>query len=372
MFRLAVSAIHRRTVTHITCCPSPIMQRVTSYRIRSFNPSTTLNIGRFFSSHTKDDPKNSVPSRVSNSSVKKSESQEKATGLTATLSKDAYRPPLAGDFVATDYGVRKYLQRVYFATGASVTGSIAISYAANLFVPAAAIEASTLPLVIGGTVGAIGCIVWFFGSSYKVMWRTLSAQHSNKTQHASLSVSTMTEQDSSIEAAPRHDSVAFRAVNSTSRQLAFVSFVACESLVIMPAISAAMVLHGGLVPAALAMTTVVMGGSWLFAMRKPLGSLEHWSGPLCAGLIGMIGMSLVGIGAHLAVGPNLFSNALFTVEPYIGVGIFTAFTAYDTHHAITQYQSGHPDHLEAALNFYLDAVNLFVRILEILSRFYRK
>lgn len=53
----------------------------------------------------------------------------------------------------------------------------------------------------------------------------------------------------------------------------------------------------------------------------------------------------------------------------MGVGIFTLLTASDTHKAIEQYREGDADHLMHAVSFYLNFVNIFVRIMEIVSRF---
>lgn len=43
-------------------------------------------------------------------------------------------------------------------------------------------------------------------------------------------------------------------------------------------------------------------------------------------------------------------------------------TAYDTQHAIDAYNNKEPDHLGHATNFYLDFMNIFIRVLEALAK----
>jgi FtsH-binding integral membrane protein len=44
-------------------------------------------------------------------------------------------------------------------------------------------------------------------------------------------------------------------------------------------------------------------------------------------------------------------------------------TAYDTHRAIEEYKAGNADHLYHAVSFYLNFLNIFVRVVEIMRRF---
>jgi len=165
--------------------------------------------------------------------------------------------------------------------------------------------------------------------------------------------------------------VAYVAVNSTGRKLAFVSFIAFESLVVALPVAVAMTISPVIVPVSIALTVSVMGGASLFAYMRPAGSLEHWQGPLMGGLMGIIGMGLVGIGAQMIMGPNSISHLLFTIEPYVGIALFTGLTAFDTQRAILEYRKGRADPLENALSLYLNAINLFIRIMELMGRFYK-
>jgi FtsH-binding integral membrane protein len=57
-----------------------------------------------------------------------------------------------------------------------------------------------------------------------------------------------------------------------------------------------------------------------------------------------------------------------SIEPYIGIGLFSALTSYDVHKSVQMYKDGNADYLTAAMEFYLDFVNLLIRFIEILSR----
>lgn len=63
----------------------------------------------------------------------------------------------------------------------------------------------------------------------------------------------------------------------------------------------------------------------------------------------------------------LGSAALSIMTSVIGIAIFTAMTAYDTHVAINSHDTGRPDHLQSVLAFYLDFMNLFLSILQLLN-----
>ena len=54
-------------------------------------------------------------------------------------------------------------------------------------------------------------------------------------------------------------------------------------------------------------------------------------GPILFGsLLSLIGIQLVSLGCMYFIGPNMFSSAVYTVYPYIGIGLFSAFQLYDT------------------------------------------
>ena len=55
------------------------------------------------------------------------------------------------------------------------------------------------------------------------------------------------------------------------------------------------------------------------------------------------------------------------VDTFLGIGIMTAFVAYDTHVAIKSYQLGYADHYLVAMDLSLDIWNILVRMMEVLG-----
>ena len=71
------------------------------------------------------------------------------------------------------------------------------------------------------------------------------------------------------------------------------------------------------------------------------------------------------------IGPNMFSSIVYRADTFLGVGLFTAFVAYDTHMAIKSYEEGYADHLLVSVDFILDFWNIMVRVIQILMMFTR-
>jgi FtsH-binding integral membrane protein len=96
------------------------------------------------------------------------------------------------------------------------------------------------------------------------------------------------------------------------------------------------------------------------------------TGPLVGALGGAIVLQLAGAASLYFIGPNLFSSVVYSVYPYVGLGLFSVFTAVDTHTAIAEYESGKADHLMHAVSFYLNFVNLFASLARIISDMLRE
>ena len=109
-----------------------------------------------------------------------------------------------------------------------------------------------------------------------------------------------------------------------------------------------------IIPAAGGVTTAVMVGMMHYALHTPK-SLIGWGPALHIGLWGLIGNGIVGC--------LLFPNNLsYMIDTFAGTALFMGITAYDTQCAIEAYQKKQPDHIGYATQFYLDFLNLFLRI----------
>lgn len=126
-----------------------------------------------------------------------------------------------------------------------------------------------------------------------------------------------------------------------------------------------------ILPTAVVLSTGIFASASAFAYSRPKGSLLSWGSSLYAGLIGIIGLNLVGLITQLVIGPNMFSFMCHRADTYIGLGIFTAMVAYDTHVAIQAYEAGYADHLGVSVDFILDFWNILVRVTEVLMIFTR-
>ena len=106
----------------------------------------------------------------------------------------------------------------------------------------------------------------------------------------------------------------------------------------------------------------------MFAYSRPTDSLLILKAPLCGALTGLVGMQLVNLGSSYFFGYNGFNQVLHTLDIYGGLVLFSALTAYDTHVAINSYKNQDSDHLGIAVNFYLDFINILIRMLEVVSK----
>ncbi len=246
----------------------------------------------------------------------------------------------AGDIIEQDHGLSNFIGKIYKTTGLSIVSMLTISYgmaSTGIFVS----EEAGLVCMGGSFFASMASIVAFQYFKYDVQTK----KSETKRNH-----------------------IEYYSINTTERKLAYGSFIFFNSLMISPLIAMAHTLNPMIVPAAAGITGLIMSGASLYAYKKPNGSLLSWQAPLAGCVVGLIGMGLVGIGSHLIMGPNLLSSVLMSVEPYIGICIFSLLTASDTQKAIALYQEQNPDHLGCAANFYLNFINLLIRIIEILSK----
>ena len=105
-----------------------------------------------------------------------------------------------------------------------------------------------------------------------------------------------------------------------------------------PLFMMAQAMSPAIMPTALGITTAIFGGASLAAYSMPKDKMLGYGRLLSGSLFGLIGLQLVGLLTTMAIGPNAFSSFLFTADNYIGIGLFSALIAYDTHVAIKMYE----------------------------------
>ena len=82
-------------------------------------------------------------------------------------------------------------------------------------------------------------------------------------------------------------------------------------------------------------------------------------------LLGLIGLQLVGLLTAAFSGPNALSTLLFSANNYLGIGLFSALIAYDTHVAIKMYEMREAVHLGMAIQFLLNFWSVLLRFISI-------
>ena len=136
----------------------------------------------------------------------------------------------------------------------------------------------------------------------------------------------------------------------------FFSFCFLEGMAIAPIIwvSAAK----GVLFSALFLTFAVFAGFTAAAFLAPQGRLLAFQGPLFAILIGFIGISFLNL-----FFPSKFAHSILL---YGGLALFSALVAVDTQSMIERARCGMGDHVQDAMGLFINMINIFVRIAQIL------
>uniref|UniRef100_A0A7S3CNF6 Growth hormone-inducible transmembrane protein n=1 Tax=Strombidium rassoulzadegani TaxID=1082188 RepID=A0A7S3CNF6_9SPIT len=147
------------------------------------------------------------------------------------------------------------------------------------------------------------------------------------------------------------------------KNICYAGFVGSISLSLVPLIH--MYSMPIIYDAAIA-SSAIMGSLGIVAYNSPSEQFLNWGGPLALGLGGMIGISLLSM-----LYPG--SPALYNIYLYGGLALFSAFVLYDTqsivHRAKTDFKY---DPINNSLRVYMDAVNIFVRMVQILGNSKKK
>jgi protein lifeguard len=118
---------------------------------------------------------------------------------------------------------------------------------------------------------------------------------------------------------------------------------------------------GYLVLEALALTLTIFTGLTLYCLLSKK-DFSFMGGALYAGLICLIGASVVNLILGFTGGK---STGLAFLISWGGAMLFTLFILYDT--SLLMHRLSPDEYIFAAINLYLDILNLFLYILQILS-----
>jgi FtsH-binding integral membrane protein len=123
------------------------------------------------------------------------------------------------------------------------------------------------------------------------------------------------------------------------------------------------------IPHALITTAALTAGPITAAYRMPKGAMLPYGSALYTGLWGLIGVGVTSLLAPL-LGFHGLGMMMHNIDLYAGVALFSVYNAYDTHVMIDNYEKGERDYIGHAVNYSLNAINIFVRMLEIFSKMY--
>jgi FtsH-binding integral membrane protein len=137
----------------------------------------------------------------------------------------------------------------------------------------------------------------------------------------------------------------------------FFSFTFLSGMGIAPVVYASMA--KGVLGTALVLTGAVFFGFSAAAYLSPRASLVAFQGPLIGMLFGMMAVSILNI-----FYPTAFAHSLIL---YGGLALFSMFIAVDTQAMIERARCGAGDHVQDAVQMFLNVINIFVRIAQMLK-----
>eukprot|EP00727_Mastigamoeba_balamuthi_P011528 m51a1_g6999 hypothetical protein (250) ;mRNA; r:198833-199735 len=146
----------------------------------------------------------------------------------------------------------------------------------------------------------------------------------------------------------------------TTRVSLLLAFGALTGAGLTPFLAAVAGVDPVLVPLGLAGALAVFACFSVSALLSPRRSALYLGGVLGTALVGLV---LVGLA-------NVFvrSAALYAVQLYGGLVVFSFFVAFDTQLMIERADAGSCDAVRSALELFLDFVNIAVRIWQILAK----
>lgn len=137
----------------------------------------------------------------------------------------------------------------------------------------------------------------------------------------------------------------------------FFSFALLEGMAIAPLVL--MTSMKGVLSTSIILTAAVFGGFSAAAYLAPRASMVAWQGPLFGALIGIVAISLINIFYPTAIAHSIIL--------YGGLAIFSLMVSVDTQAMIERARCGAGDHVQDAMQMFLNVINIFVRIAQIMG-----
>ncbi|KAK7502506.1 hypothetical protein BaRGS_00006459 [Batillaria attramentaria] len=148
--------------------------------------------------------------------------------------------------------------------------------------------------------------------------------------------------------------------NLSTRVAIFTGFTFCSGVSLGPLLDLAIMIEPSIIPTALLGTAVIFICFSLAALLNNQRSFLYMGGFLMSALSWLLILSL----------GNIFfgSRLLFDINLYVGLFIFCAFVLYDTQLIVEKRRQGDDDYIWHSVDLFLDFINIFRRLLIILSK----
>eukprot|EP00160_Parvularia_atlantis_P001678 Unigene1135_Nuclearia_a/m.3658 Unigene1135_Nuclearia_a/g.3658 ORF Unigene1135_Nuclearia_a/g.3658 Unigene1135_Nuclearia_a/m.3658 type:complete len:239 (-) Unigene1135_Nuclearia_a:92-808(-) len=148
--------------------------------------------------------------------------------------------------------------------------------------------------------------------------------------------------------------------NIFKREMLLYTFAGFSGLQIGPLVTTFLYIDSSVVFQAAIATTLVFASFTASALLNRDRTILLWGGFLSSALSILFWMGLF----------NVFfrSEMLFDVQLYGGLLLMSAFVLFDTQVMIAKAQAGIDDHVGSALSLFTDLINIFVRLIIIISR----
>lgn len=220
-------------------------------------------------------------------------SQEEQYEQTQNKRYEAPSGPTADQLINQDKSLNAFMSKIYKTTGLSIGGYLGGSY----------LLAHTPLALMNPFIPILSGLAFSLGGIYFV----------NKIPPTITNVKT------------KNGEIVEKWESPQNRKFAFASIVTGAAITSTPFMSYLALVSPGTIPVAAASALMVMGGSSIYAMNKPVGSFKQWESTLSGGLFGLIGMNILSLITTMAIGPNAFSMACFKIDLYAGLALFSAF-----------------------------------------------
>jgi len=139
-------------------------------------------------------------------------------------------------------------------------------------------------------------------------------------------------------------------------------FAGLEGFTLAPLVAHTAIMSPGAIPAALIGTAGIFTGFTALSLVARSRSMLSLGGPLFGCLLGIVALQ---IAAYFI--PSLHGIS-HSISLYGGLGLFSAYVAYDTQAIIEKARFGQTDPVSDSLSLFLDVINIFVRLLTIFRR----